>query len=219
MMNKYITIKNRAEDSFEEKKSEFIGYVKRVTTEEEAKEFVSEIKSMHKTARHNCYAYIVGQNMGIQRYSDDGEPQGTAGIPILEVIKKNGLTDCAVVVTRYFGGILLGAGGLTRAYTKGAAIAIEAGGIVEKVNGARLSIEIDYDLYGKIQYLCGQNNWHIEDSEFGTGVKVFILAEESNIENIEKEVTEATNGKAIITKDMEDIYFKEGFRLFLDIDE
>lgn len=219
MMNKYITIKNRAEDSFEEKKSEFIGYVKRVTTEEEAKEFVSEIKSMHKTARHNCYAYIVGQNMGIQRYSDDGEPQGTAGIPILEVIKKNGLTDCAVVVTRYFGGILLGAGGLTRAYTKGAAIAIEAGGIVEKVNGARLSIEIDYDLYGKIQYLCGQNNWHIEDSEFGTGVKVFILAEESNIENIEKEVTETTNGKAIITKDMEDIYFKEGFRLFLDIDE
>lgn len=219
MMNKYITIKNRAEDSFEEKKSEFIGYVKRVTTEEEAKEFVSEIKSMHKTARHNCYAYIVGQNMGIQRYSDDGEPQGTAGIPILEVIKKNGLTDCAVVVTRYFGGILLGAGGLTRAYTKGAAIAIEAGGIVEKVNGARLSIEIDYDLYGKIQYLCGQNNWHIEDSEFGTGVKVFILAEESNIENIEKEVTEATNGKVIITKDMENIYFKEGFRLFLDIDE
>lgn len=217
-MKKYITIKSRAEDNFEEKKSEFIGYVKRVTTEDEAKGFVAEIRAMHKTARHNCFAYVVGQNMGIQRYSDDGEPQGTAGIPILEVIKKNGLTDCAVVVTRYFGGILLGAGGLTRAYTKGAAIAIEAGGIVEKVNGLRVSIDIDYDLYGKIQYLCAQNNWHIEDSEFGAGIKIYILAEEENIEKIEKEVIEATSGKAIIKKDMEDIYFKENNRLFKEID-
>ena len=153
MSKKYITVKKRAEDSFEEKKSEFIGYVKRVTTEEEAKEFVAEIKSMHKQARHNCYAYIVGENMGIQRYSDDGEPQGTAGIPILEVIKKQGITDCAIVVTRYFGGILLGAGGLTRAYIKGASIAIDAAGVVEKVHGARVSIEIEYDLYGKIMNL------------------------------------------------------------------
>lgn len=218
-MKKYITIKSRAEDSFEEKKSEFIGYVKRVTTEDEAKGFVAEIRALHKTARHNCFAYVVGQNMGIQRYSDDGEPQGTAGIPILEVIKKNGLTDCAVVVTRYFGGILLGTGGLTRAYTKGAAIAIEAGGVVEKVNGLRVSIDIDYDLYGKIQYLCAQNNWHIEDSEFGAGIKIYILAEEENIEKIEKEVIEATSGKAIIKKDMEDIYFKENNRLFKKIDE
>ena len=156
-----MTLKNYGEDSFEEKKSEFIGYAKRVTTEEEAKEFVAEIKNQHKTARHNCYAYIIGENMGIQRYSDDGEPQGTAGIPILEVIKKNELTDCAVVVTRYFGGILLGTGGLTRAYTKGAVIAIEAGVVVEKVRGIRVAIDVEYDLYGKLQYICGQNNWHI----------------------------------------------------------
>lgn len=102
----YITVKDFGEDRFEEKKSEFIGYAKRVENEEEAKAFINEIKNMHKQARHNCSAYIIGKDMNIQRYSDDGEPQGTAGIPILEVMKKSRVTDCAVVVTRYFGGIL-----------------------------------------------------------------------------------------------------------------
>ena len=210
----YITIRDYGEDSFEEKKSEFIGYAKRVESEEEAKEFINEIKSMHKQARHNCFAYVIGENYGIQRYSDDGEPQGTAGIPILEVMKKQGVTDCAIVVTRYFGGILLGAGGLTRAYTKGASIALKAGGVVEKVEGCKVSITIDYDLIGKIQYLCGQNNWHIEDSEYTDKVTIFIYAENEVAELIEKEVIEATNGKAIINKSEEDIYFKENNRLF-----
>lgn len=210
----YITIRDRGEDRFEEKKSEFIGYAKRVENEEEAKAFVNEIKSMHKQARHNCWAYVIGENYGIQRYSDDGEPQGTAGIPILEVMKKQGITDCAVVVTRYFGGILLGAGGLTRAYTKGASIAVTAAGIVEKVHGFKVSIEIEYDLIGKIQYLCGQNNWHIEDSEYTDKVILHIYAENITIPLIEKEVTEVTNGKAIISKSEEGIYFKENNRLF-----
>ncbi|BFK81825.1 MULTISPECIES: YigZ family protein [Clostridium] len=210
----YITIRDYGEDSFEEKKSEFIGYAKRVESEEEAKEFINEIKSMHKQARHNCFAYVIGENYGIQRYSDDGEPQGTAGIPILEVMKKQGVTDCAIVVTRYFGGILLGAGGLTRAYTKGASIALKAGGVVEKVEGCKVSITIDYDLIGKIQYLCGQNNWHIEDSEYTDKVTIFIYAENEVAKVIEKEVIEATNGKAIINKSEEDIYFKENNRLF-----
>ncbi|MDY6012218.1 YigZ family protein [Clostridium sp.] len=213
----YITIRDRGEDRFEEKKSEFIGYAKRVESEEEAKEFVNEIKSMHKQARHNCWAYVIGQNYGIQRYSDDGEPQGTAGIPILEVMKKQGITDCAIVVTRYFGGILLGAGGLTRAYIKGASIALKAAGVVEKVEGIKLSIEIDYDLIGKIQYLCGQNNWHIEDSEYADKVKLYIYAEKTVAPIIEKEVTEATNGKAVISKAEEGIYFKEENRLFKGI--
>ena len=210
----YITIRDRGEDRFEEKKSEFIGYAKRVESEEEAKAFVNEIKSMHKQARHNCWAYVIGENYGIQRYSDDGEPQGTAGIPILEVMKKQGITDCAVVVTRYFGGILLGAGGLTRAYTKGASIAIKASGIVEKVLGFKVSITIDYDLIGKIQYICGQNSWYIEDSEYTDKVILHIYAEKSIVPKIEKEVTEATNGKAIISKGEEGIYFKENNRLF-----
>lgn len=216
---KYITVKKAADDRFEEKKSVFIGYVKRVETEEEAKEFVAEINNKHKDARHNCYAYVIGSNMGIQRYSDNGEPQGTAGIPILEVIKKQEITDCAVVVTRYFGGVLLGTGGLTRAYTKGAAIAINAAGIVEKVKGAMLSVEIDYDLYGKIQYICGQNNWHIEDSEFTDNVRIYILAEEDMIPKMKNSFTEATNGKAIMSTDLEGIYFKEENRLYESLDE
>lgn len=213
----YITIKDFGEDRFEEKKSEFIGYAKRVESEEEAKAFINEIKSKHKQATHNCSAYIIGQNMNIQRYSDDGEPQGTAGIPILEVMKKSRITDCAVVVTRYFGGILLGAGGLTRAYTKGASIAIKSAGVVEKVDGLKLSFEMEYDLFGKVQHLCGQNSWHIEDTEYSDKVVVNILAEKSIAEDIENEIIEATNGKIIVRKSEEGIYFKEGNRLYTRI--
>lgn len=213
----YITIKDFGEDRFEEKKSEFIGYAKRVENEEEAKAFVNEIKNMHKQARHNCSAYIIGSNMNIQRYSDDGEPQGTAGIPILEVMKKSRVTDCAVVVTRYFGGILLGTGGLTRAYTRGASIAIKDAGIVEKVEGLKLSFEIEYDLFGKVQHLCGQNSWHIEDTEYSDKVIVHILCEKSISETIENEIVEVTNGKVIVRKSAEGIYFKEGNRLYLQL--
>ncbi len=210
----YITIRNFGEDRFEEKKSEFIGYAKRVESEEEAKAFVSEIKNMHKQARHNCWAYVIGENMNIQRYSDDGEPQGTAGIPILEVMKKSGITDCAVVVTRYFGGVLLGTGGLTRAYTKGASISIKSAGIVEKVVGLKLTLEMDYDLFGKVQYICAQNLWHIEETEYTDKVIVHILAEKNIIENMEKEMIECSSGKIIISKSYEEIYFKEENRLY-----
>ncbi|CAI3553361.1 YigZ family protein [Clostridium neonatale] len=213
----YITIRDFGEERFEEKKSEFIGYAKRVESEEEAKEFINEIKSMHKQATHNCSAYVIGEKMNIQRYSDDGEPQGTAGIPILEVMKKSNVTDCAIVVTRYFGGILLGAGGLTRAYTKGASIAIKSAGIVEKVNGLKLSFELDYDLFGKVQYICGQNSWHIEDTEYTDKVVVHILCEESISDTIESEIIESTNGKVISLRSEEGIYFKEGNRLYKNL--
>lgn len=214
----YITVKKEAQDEFYEKKSQFIGYVKRVETEEEAKAFVAKIKGMHKMATHNCWAYVVGSNMGIQRYSDDGEPQGTAGIPILEVMKKSGVTDCAIVVTRYFGGILLGTGGLTRAYTKGASVAINASGLVEKVKGVVVTVNMDYELYGKIQYICGQNNWHIEEAEYAEDVSISIICETELSEKIESEFIEAANGKIIIEKSDEDIYFKEGNRLFKEIE-
>lgn len=213
----YITIKDLGEDRFEEKKSEFIGYAKRVDNEEDAKAFVNEIKSMHKQATHNCWAYVVGEHMNIQRYSDDGEPQGTAGIPILEVMKKSNVTDCAIVVTRYFGGVLLGTGGLNRAYTKGASVAIKSAGIVEKVVGVKLSFEIEYDLFGKIQYICGQNSWHIEDTEYTDKVIVHILAEKTMSETIESEIVESTNGKVIVRKSGEGVYFKEGNRLYAEI--
>lgn len=213
----YLTIKKQSNDEFEEKKSRFIGYIKRVESEEEAKEFVQEIKSMHKMATHNCWAYVIGENLGVQRYSDDGEPQGTAGIPILEVIKKSGLTDCAIVVTRYFGGIMLGAGGLTRAYTKGASTAVKAGGIVEKVKGKPINIKINYDLIGKLQYICGENNWIIENTEYAEDVTITLILEVSEGIKAVEEITEATNGKALINLGEEDTYFKEGHKLLKSI--
>lgn len=211
---KYITVRKEAQGEFEEKKSLFIGYTKRVSTEEEAKDFISHIKSIHREATHNVHAYIIGENMEIQRYSDDGEPQGTAGIPILEVIKKSGITDCVVVVTRYFGGTLLGAGGLVRAYTKGASGAIKEAGIVEKVKGLSLNITIDYDMLGKVQYLCSQNQWHIEDTQYTDKVIIQILTEEITVNSIEESIRETTNGKAEFERDKEAMYFKEGMRLY-----
>lgn len=210
----YITVKNYGEASFEEKKSEFIGYAKRVNSEEEAKEFVNEIKAKHKQARHNCFAYVIGQNMGIQRYSDDGEPQGTAGIPILEVMKKGGITDCAIVVTRYFGGILLGTGGLTRAYTKAASMAVKEAGVIEKVQGLKLIVKIEYDLLGKVQYLCAKKNWYIEEIQYLEYVELFVFVETSSVEEMEKEITNLTSGKAEMVRSEEGIYFKEEARLY-----
>lgn len=212
----YLTIKKEGQDQFEEKKSLFIGYAKRVYSEEDAKTFVDRIRSKHKDATHNVYAYIVGENMGIQRYSDDGEPQGTGGVPVLEVIKKNGITDVAVVVTRYFGGVMLGAGGLVRAYSKGAAIAIDNGGIVEKVVGLSITIKIDYELLGKVQYVCSQNQWHIEETNYTDKVELVIFSEITVAEVIKGKITEITSGKAEYKLGDKSHYFKLENRLFED---
>ena len=129
-------------------------------------------------------------------------------------MKKQGITDCAVVVTRYFGGILLGTGGLTRAYTQGASIAIKSAGVIEKVKGIKLHIKLDYDLFGKVQYLCNQNLWHIDNVDYTDSVEIHITAESSMVENMKNEIINSTNGKAIITEDKEENYFKEGNILF-----
>ncbi|WP_244835226.1 YigZ family protein [Clostridium sp. BJN0001] len=213
----YITIKNYGEDRFIEKKSEFIGYAKRVENEDDAKKFINEIRLKHKDAKHNCYAYVIGQNFNIKRYSDDGEPKGTAGIPILEVLNKSMVTDCAIVVTRYFGGILLGTGGLNRAYTKGASIAIKNAGIVEKVIGFSTKYTFDYDILGKIQYMCTKNNWYIEDIIYTDKVTIEILIEKKMSESLDREIAEITNGKAVLEKGEEKFYFKEGYRLYSEL--
>ncbi|MBU5300293.1 YigZ family protein [Clostridium sporogenes] len=212
----YFTIKNFGKDEFEEKKSTFIGRAKRVYTEEEAKDFINKVKGEEKEARHNVYAYVIGENMGIQRYSDDGEPQGTGGIPVLDVIKKNEVTDIAIVVTRYFGGILLGKGGLVRAYSKGAAVAIKDAGIVEKVKGKSIIFIVEYDALGKIQYLFEQNLWHIENIEYTEKVSLTMFCEVNIISTIEKKVLEITNGNCKIIKGDENFYFKMDNRLFED---
>lgn len=210
----YFTIKDEVSAQFEEKKSIFIGHAKRVTTEDEAKEFINKIKSEHNQARHNVYAYVIGENMGIQRYTDDGEPQGTAGVPMLDVIKKNGVTNTVVVVTRYFGGILLGKGGLVRAYSKATADAIKKAGIVERVEGLALHITVDYDALGKIQYTCAQNLWHIEDTVYTDKVEIIILCTGEVKEQIKKEIIQVTSDKCSFKEDKEGYYFKIENRLY-----
>jgi uncharacterized YigZ family protein len=214
----YKTIKIEATGEYEEKKSLFIGSVKRVSTEEEAKEFISYVKSQHKEARHNVYAYVIGSNKGIQRYSDDGEPQGTGGIPVLEVIKKNDISDTALVVTRYFGGILLGSAGLVRAYGKAASLAVKNGGVVEKVEGCQLKITIEYDLLGKLQYLFAQKEWIIEDTEYTDKVVISIFCELNTVQEINDALTELTSNRFSVKKCNEGLYFKEGNRLLIITD-
>jgi uncharacterized YigZ family protein len=209
----YKTVKIEATGEYEEKKSLFIGHVKRVSSEEEAKEFISFVKSKHKEARHNVYAYVIGSNRGTQRYSDDGEPQGTGGIPVLEVIKKNDISDTVLVVTRYFGGVLLGSAGLVRAYGKAASLAVKNGGVVEKVEGCQLKITIEYDLLGKLQYLFNQKNWGIEDIEYTDKVDISIFCELNMTEEINAALTELTSNKFSMTKCNEGLYFKEENRL------
>lgn len=210
----YFTIKNESKAEFEEKKSIFIGHAKRVESEDEAKEYIQSVKSQHKEARHNVFAYIIGENKGIQRYSDDGEPQGTGGIPMLEVLKKSDITDVVVVVTRYFGGILLGTGGLARAYSKGASLAIKDSGIVEKVKGISLEIVIEYDLLGKVQYICAQENFYIEDIEYTDKVKIKILCPLTAFEKLKSKITEVTSGKAMFEEDEIKLYYKLDDRLY-----
>lgn len=209
----YFTIKNEGRDELEEKKSIFIGHAARVFNEEEARDFINSIRSTHKDARHNVYAYVIGENLGIQRYSDDGEPQGTGGVPVLETIKKNGITDTVVVVTRYFGGILLGAGGLVRAYGKAASMAIKNGGIVEKVKGRPVSISVEYDIFGKLQYEFEQKKWFIDDIEYTDRVKMSTICLSGNIENVKARSMDISNGKCEIQVGDEDYYFKEDTRL------
>ena len=170
-MQEYLTVAKETEDEFTVKHSRFIGYIKPVTTQEEAVEFINSKKSKHWDATHNVYAYILRDGQ-IRRYSDDGEPQGTAGIPVLDVLQKEGLTDCVVVVTRYFGGILLGGGGLVRAYSHAAKLAVDASGVIKMSMCVRAECECDYGYYGRLASLIPECGGTIENSEFTENVKV-----------------------------------------------
>ncbi|MDD6276325.1 MAG: YigZ family protein [Clostridia bacterium] len=171
----YRTVEKESCDEFIEKRSRFIGYVKPVTTAQEAVDFINKIKSKHWDATHNVYAYILRDGQ-TQRYSDDGEPQGTAGIPVLDVLKKEKLTDCVVVATRYFGGILLGGGGLVRAYSHTAKIAVDAGNIITMRLCKVLRVICDYNFYGRLNSLIPESGGSVVDSQFADNVTVdFIM--------------------------------------------
>lgn len=194
----YFTISEPAEASFIEKRSEFIGCIAPVKTGDEAINFVSSVRAKHRKAKHNVYAYILRQD-NISRYSDDGEPQGTAGVPVLDVLLKRRLTDVCVVVTRYFGGILLGGGGLVRAYSHAASIACDSAHIMNMCKCRRLKIETDYSLYGKISYILPNYETITVDSDFGASVSLEILALSEKFDALVKELTEVTNGAVSIT--------------------
>ena len=167
----YKTISSQSSAEFIEKRSRFIGYIKPVTTKEQATDFINEIRSKHWDATHNVYAYVLRDGQ-TRRYSDDGEPQGTAGIPVLDVLLKEELTDCVVVATRYFGGILLGGGGLVRAYSHTAKIAVDAGGIVTMRLCSVMKVECDYNFYGRLNSLVPEFSGEIDDTVFGQNVKM-----------------------------------------------
>ena len=190
----YKTIDKEACDEFIEKRSRFIGYIKPVTTKDEAVEFINSIKSKHWDATHNVYAYVLRDGQ-TRRYSDDGEPQGTAGMPVLDVLLKENVTDCVVVATRYFGGILLGGGGLVRAYSHTAKIAVDAGGVVTMSLCSIMSVECDYNFYGKMNSLIPEFGGMVDDTEFGENVRMKFRIPSENESDFGKKLTDSSFGK------------------------
>lgn len=196
----YTTIYEPASDSFVEKKSEFIGHIAPVKTADEAIEFINKIKSENRKARHNVYAYILREG-NISRYSDDGEPQGTGGVPVLDVLQKAGLTDVCVVVTRYFGGILLGASGLVRAYSQGCSIAVNAARKMFMCECSRISFSCDYNLYGKVSYVLPEFQVLLEKEDFADVVNLSMLVKTEFCKDLKKKLTDLSNGQIKISEE------------------
>lgn len=193
-MQEYKTVEKEASDFFIEKKSKFIGYAKPVKTQEEAVEFISEIKSKHWDATHNVYAYVLREN-NIQRYSDDGEPSGTAGVPVLDVMLKESLVDVCVVATRYFGGTLLGAGGLVRAYSHTSKIALDAAGIITMAQCSVMSAEVDYSFYDRLNILLTDFSAVILNTSFSDKVCVEFSVKENIVDLLNAKLIDVSNGK------------------------
>ena len=194
----YTTLEHEGVDEFEERRSTFIGHAKHVTSEEEAAQYVKEMKKEYADATHNCWAYVLKGGI-VARYSDDGEPQGTAGMPILDVIRKSGVCDAVVVVTRYFGGILLGAGGLVRAYSHGAKIALDAAGIITYEKYAELSLECSYSDYQKYNVILPAFAAIIDGTDFADKVTVRFAIKEHRVGELCDKITEMSGGRDSVT--------------------
>lgn len=192
-MESYRTVKSEGQDEFIERRSRFIGTVRPVTTVEEATAFLDEMRAKYWDATHNVYAYILRDGQ-MKRYSDDGEPQGTAGVPVLDVLQKENLTDLAVVVTRYFGGVLLGAGGLVRAYSHGAKLGVLAGGIQVMRLCVTGTITCDYNQYGRVATLVPQLGGRVEDTQFGMVVVLTFSLPKGAAERLQKQLADLTCG-------------------------
>ncbi len=195
MTKGYKTLLHEAQDEVIINKSRFIGYASPVKTAEEALAFLERIRQKHRDATHNCYAYIIGQNAGVMRYSDDGEPGGTAGLPIIEVMKARQVVDCAVVVTRYFGGVLLGAGGLVRAYSHTCALALNAAQVCEMHPTETWLMEVAYPLWDKVQHTLKSLPIRLESTEFTAAVTFELSVKAAQSEYVRAELTRVTDGR------------------------
>lgn len=200
MLKKYKTILEQAEAEISEKKSRFIATVRPVKTEEQARAFIEEMKKKYWDATHNVFAYQIGERNEIQRFSDDGEPQGTAGMPILNVLKGEDVKDTAIVVTRYFGGTLLGTGGLVRAYGKSAKEGLLAAGIAELILYCRYRVTVPYTESGKVQYEILQAGYVLHDTIYTDQVQFVVLVEADVAEQFEQQMTDILKGKQATEK-------------------
>lgn len=200
MSKDYKTVSRSAKDEFIEKRSRFIGYCKPISSEQEAIDFINEKRGEHWNATHNVYAYSLREG-NIKRYSDDGEPSGTAGMPTLDVITKNEIYDVCVVVTRYFGGVLLGTGGLVRAYSHGAKLALDAGGIVLMQSCDICSLKCSYNQYGKITSLIIDMGAVVDDTIFEADVLIKFHIKSQKLPNLNKMLADLTCGEVQVDLD------------------
>ncbi|WP_271628663.1 YigZ family protein [Caldicellulosiruptor sp. DIB 104C] len=196
----YKTIKQNARTEIVEKRSRFIASAFRVENQHEVDYFLNEVRKEFYDATHNVYAYTYGIEYPIQKYSDDGEPQGTAGLPVMEVIRKNGLSNVLVVVTRYFGGILLGASGLVRAYTQAAAASIEKAGILEYHECEKIIVTLDYPNFEKIRWLIEKTNAKILGIEYSQVVDIIVLVRVEDVESLIKNISDVTAGNFLVER-------------------
>ncbi|MGM0378399.1 MAG: YigZ family protein [Bacillota bacterium] len=195
----FKTIKEPIKSQFKVKKSKFIGYLFPVDNENMANKYIEKIKKKHYDATHNVPVYLIGEDKNIQKYSDDGEPSGTAGLPILELLKNENITNIVVVVTRYFGGTKLGTGGLVRAYTKSVKLALKKAKILENKKYIFTSFSINYTIYGKIKNFISKNDYIIlKDSDFTdvVTIKMFIIPQK--FDKIKEEIKNMTNGDVVL---------------------
>jgi uncharacterized YigZ family protein len=201
MLDVYLTVSSSGTAEIEIQKSRFIAYVQRTENEESAVDFIEKIRKKHWNATHNCFAYVIGKNDQWQKADDDGEPSGTAGKPILEIIKKNQLKDTVIVVTRYFGGIKLGAGGLIRAYGKSASAGLKAVGIAERQKYTRIGVEIDYTFLGMLENQLRLQGYRIEDKIFTDKIRLIVLEKVGKEEILEQKAIDWTAGQAILSRE------------------
>ncbi len=193
-MSEYFVPAGSGEAEFVEKRSSFLGHVRFAGTEDAAREFINDMKKKHYDARHNCWCYIIRE--GAVRYSDDGEPQGTAGLPMLEVFRREGVENVVCVVTRYFGGVLLGTGGLLRAYTKSAKDALDAAGIAAVRRWVKLETACPYSLLERMKTECLALNGAVENIEYGADVRLTLLLPEAKSGEFQARVTELSAGQS-----------------------